>query len=249
MELGVGAGAVGGPVAALHAGEGRDFLGLGVDNADCGVTTVCNVQLGAGDGQAGRVDELGAGADAVFYPTDALDAGEGRDFLGIGVDNADCGVTKICHIQLGARDGQALWKGEMGAGAGAVGGPIASAGEGRDLVGLCVHNADCAVKCVCHVKLGAGDGQSGRIEEMGAGAGAVGRPIASAGEGRNFLGLGVDNTDCVVIFICHVQLGAGDGQAPRSRELGVSAGGVNNQPIGIRIAGEVRDHRISCWGA
>ena len=104
------------------------------------------------------------------------------------------------------------------------------------------------VKCICNIKLGAGDCQALWHTELGDGAGAVGCPIASAGQGRDILGLGVDNADCVVKFICDVQLGAGDGQGLWIVELGVGAGGVN-QPIGIRIAGEVRDHRISHWGA
>ena len=248
--MGVGAGAVGGPRGALAACEGRDFLGIGVDNADCVVTTVCHIQLCAGDGQAGRKVELGVGAGGVFISIDALHAGEGRDFLGLGVDNADCVVKFICDVQLGAGDGQAVWHTELGDGAGAVGGPIASAGEGCDLLGLGVDNADCVVEFICDVQLGAGDGQAPRKEELGVGAGAVGGPIdaLAAGDGRDLLGLRVHNTDCVVTSICHIKLGAGDGQALWIIELGAGAGGVN-QPIGIRIAGKVRDHRISCWGA
>ena len=157
-------------------------------------------------------------------------------------------VICICDVQLGAGDGQALWHTELGAGA--VGGPVAAlaAGERRDLLGLRVHNTDCVVTSICHIKLGAGDGQALWSIELGVCAGAVGGTIASAGEGRDFLGPGVDNADCVVKFICDVQLDARQSQALWSIELGVGAGGVN-QPIDIRIAGEIRDHRIRCWGA
>ena len=95
LELGVGAGAVGGPRAALHAGDGRDLLGIGVDNADGVVTTVCHIQLVAGDGQAPRIRELGVGAGAVGGPEAALHAGEGRDHCGPGVDHSDCFVTIV----------------------------------------------------------------------------------------------------------------------------------------------------------
>ena len=107
---------------------------------------------------------------SVTSPTDALAAGEGRDLLGLGVHNADCVAIFVCHVKLGAGDGQAVWHAELGAGAGAaVGGPIASAGEGRDLLGPGVDNADCVefTATVCRIQLGAGDGQAGRKLELG----------------------------------------------------------------------------------
>ena len=38
--------------------------------------------------------------------------------------------------------------------------------------------------------------------------------------------VGVDNSNGAIRVICHVELGAGDSQAPRLFELGVGAGGV-----------------------
>ena len=107
-ELSVGADAVVAPVAP--AGEGRDLLGPGIDHADGVVILICHVQLGAGDSQAGRSVEHGVGAGAVGGPRAALNAGEGRDLLRLGVDNADGVVTVICHVQLGAGDSQAVRK-------------------------------------------------------------------------------------------------------------------------------------------
>ena len=88
------------PPLALHAGEGRDLLGQGVDFSDGVVTVICHIQGGAGDGQGHviRLIELGVGAGPVVAPA-APSAGEGRDILGHGVDNADCVVLSICHVQ------------------------------------------------------------------------------------------------------------------------------------------------------
>ena len=94
-EPGVGAGAVGGPLGALHAGDGRDLVGIGIHNADGVVLLICHIQLVAGDGQAVRTIELGIGAGAVGGPGGALHAGEGRDHCGPGVDHSECVVEVV----------------------------------------------------------------------------------------------------------------------------------------------------------
>ena len=71
VEPGVGAGAVGGPGGTLHAGDGRDLLGICINNTDDHIIYFCHIQLVAGDIQAGRKVELGVGAEAVSAPRGA----------------------------------------------------------------------------------------------------------------------------------------------------------------------------------
>ena len=153
------------------------------------VTVVCHVEAGVGDGQARRVQEPGVGAGVVVGPGGALQAGDGRDIRGPGVDHSDGVVTGVCHVEAGAGDGQARRVPEPGVGAGVVVGPggAAKAGEGRDRRGPGVDHSDGVVKVVCHVEAGAGDGQAHGIVELSSGFGAVSGPgdALLAGDGRD----------------------------------------------------------------
>ena len=248
-EPGIGAGAVIGPAGALLAGDGRDLLGICINDADGFVRPICHIQLVAGYIQADRKEELGAGAGAVIGPAGALLAGEGRDILRPGIKNPNCVVLVIRHVQAGAGDSQVVRIFEPGGGACAVVAPKGAAAEGRHLLRLGVDNAECVTVCICHIQFGAGDSQASRIAEPGVGAGAVGgageprdagNGALLAGEGRDILRPGVDMTDGEVSAICHVQAGAGDSQAPRSVEPGGGAGAVGG-PADALHAGEGRD--------